>query len=368
VKIARELKIKFAKTSEMESIVPGLTRAKLVSANSYNQSPIQIAVGLGNGAVECWDPASDSTVPRVRAHTAFKKVTNNETEQKTLESTYVFRTSSVTALEVVNARRVPPVIIAGTANGFVSQIYVQNQSMENLVSGPVHRGCVTEISWCIETSQVASSGEDGYVNIFDIGTAGSSELKTSQSLRVDGTTLNSVSWIDPRSVAAVGNSPGKQVILFDTREGNQGASATSFGVRKNLSRFFCLANHASNPNRLFTGADDGSISLWDLRNFDSPVLSEKVHEGMVTCLATHPTNPSVVLSGSEDGSVRFSSAEQSGSLLLRDVGIPILSLDTSTDELAGPMLLIASEDETATVEQLVLESYPTQTEAVGFLA
>ena len=80
---------------------------------------------------------------------------------------------------------------------------------------------------------------------------------------------------------AVGNSPGKQVILFDAREDSQGASATSFGVRKNLSRFFCLANHTSNPNALFTGADDGSVSLWDLRNYTSPVLSEKVHEGMV---------------------------------------------------------------------------------------
>ena len=75
-----------------------------------------------------------------------------------------------------------------------------------------------------------------------------------------------------------------------------------------------------------------------------------------------------MLSGSEDGTVRFSNSAQSGNVLLRDIGIPILNIDTNTDELAGPMLLVASEDEAVTVEQLILDSYQNQSESLGLVA
>ena len=83
-------------------------------------------------------------------------------------------------------------------------------------------------------------------------------------------------------LVAVGNSPGKQLLLFDVRENDAVSGANTFGVPRDLAKFYALALHSSNPNYIFTGADDGSISLWDTRKLSVSVYTVKAHDGMVT--------------------------------------------------------------------------------------
>jgi len=266
----------------MEFTVPGATRSCLIAGNAYNQSPVQVAVGLGNGAVELWDPASDSRDPLFRAHTSVVKQSGEDESS----SDCSVSCGSITALSVVNARRVPPVVLAGTSSGTISQMYVNVEGMFNLKSGNVHRGVCTDISWCKETTHIASTGEDGVVNIFDLGDGDAAvsgeSIKVLQSMRVDGSTINCVRWIDPYAVITAGNSPGKQLLLFDLRENTQMRNASAFGVQTSLTQFYSLALHPSNPNIVCTGADDGSISVWDIRKLSLLVHSEKVHDSMVS--------------------------------------------------------------------------------------
>ena len=70
----------------------------------------------------------------------------------------------------------------------------------------------------------------------------------------------------------------------------------------------------------------------------------------------HPTQPNILLSGGEDGKVNSTSINKLQVSLRSQTRTPIHSLDGCIDELAGPLLLTATDDESISVEQL-LESF-----------
>lgn len=82
----------------------------------------------------------------------------------------------------------------------------------------------------------------------------------------------------------------------------------------------CVAVHPHQPDFLATGAGDGSISIWDVRNTKWPINRSKAHSGNGTFysfsiyllkfhtvwqIAFHPRAPNYVLSCSLDGNLLF---------------------------------------------------------------
>ncbi|EFI28615.1 WD-40 repeat-containing protein [Coprinopsis cinerea okayama7 len=60
------------------------------------------------------------------------------------------------------------------------------------------------------------------------------------------------------------------------------------------------------PNMLFSGGDDLTLKLWDIRNgFERPVMVNRKFEAGVTCIQSHLVDSDLVAVGSYDEKVRF---------------------------------------------------------------
>ena len=132
---------------------------------------------------------------------------------------------------------------------------------------------------------------------------------------------------------------------------------TKFGQ---IGKQFCSVGvHSSRPDRVCTGANDGSLSIWDRRTNTilNQITDAHAPDVMLWNLCFHPTNPNMLLSSGEDGLVQSYDISHPDPASTKTVvystkGLAIHSLDTCYDDLAGEIVMIGSDDECLVMEQL----------------
>ncbi|KAF8979061.1 Nucleoporin Nup43 [Entomortierella lignicola] len=113
--------------------------------------------------------------------------------------------------------------------------------------------------------------------------------------------LTTVCWRSSSSLA-VGTKSG-QVKLYDRRNITESVSATIQGSNQ-FEPLTCIAQHPTDIHKLTTGNDDGTVSLWDVRNMSKPeVKAIKVHNSTVWEAMFHPNQPDKIISSSQDGTI-----------------------------------------------------------------
>lgn len=273
------------------------------------------------------------------------------------------RCAAITACSSFDVRGKPPRLACCNANGDVAYFVLTNSSLDRLSNRKVHNACAT----CVDINRfgnpwVASCAEDGSIcisdlvrdldNIFEEPT---NTPKTSQ----DGAALNSVLFLDTSVLALGGATRGSFVRLYDAR---QGANSVVLKSQVAGDTATCLACHHSLPYQLASGDITGRIWLWDLR-MNSAVCCKQVHRDSLSSMCFHPEQPNILITASNDGTARYHSldtlqklqhpAETNSNVLHATFSsMPCIAVDVAVDEVAGPLLMVAAEDETVLVKTM----------------
>lgn len=150
----------------------------------------------------------------------------------------------------------------------------------------------------VHDTDVASVGEDGRLNIFS--TVGQKILRCVSN--ADSCTLSCVAFLNPKEVLT-GNRLGI-IKCFDIRAESDkptGSFAISCEDEKRSNSVTCLAYHPTQRHIILAGSEEGSITVWDLRQKQFPASYLKAHDHAITELAFHRTEPSRLYSASESG-------------------------------------------------------------------
>ncbi|KAI5741072.1 hypothetical protein M8J76_010083 [Diaphorina citri] len=100
--------------------------------------------------------------------------------------------------------------------------------------------------------------------------------------------IKCVSFIDHKSVIT-GNALGS-LKVWDLSSGQPKPVFSLPSTLKLVSINF-IQQKPSQQHLLFVGSDDGSITVWDMRNTDSPIILNTAHNESVSELQFHPENP-----------------------------------------------------------------------------
>lgn len=327
-------------------MVPGAVSSCLVPGNRVTGLPVSVACGTGVGDVEIWN--QNDRKPLMKRTGII--VTEADRQANRARST-----TSVTKVRCMNARNSPPVVLATTSSGHVVQLVLQANRIHPLGCARYHTAPATDVAW--NSTTLASCGEDGVVNVFELG--GREAEKPTRSMSLDGVTVNSLQFVDSNCILAVGSSPGARMVLFDIRDraSGDGSSVSTTRFEQIGSQLNAVAIHSSVPDRAATGGNDGSLALWDLRKLSLLAHHSNVHHDSIWSVVFHPEKPNVVLSASEDGTVKWSGLDvpmPESMALSSNLGIGVNSLDACHDEIGGPLVMIGSDDESVSVQQLLI--------------
>ncbi|XP_001850986.2 nucleoporin Nup43 [Culex quinquefasciatus] len=150
----------------------------------------------------------------------------------------------------------------------------------------------------VHDTDVATVGEDGRLNV--LSTVGQKVLRSISG--ADSCTISCVAFLNPKEVLT-GNRLGI-IKCFDIRAESQkptGSFAVSCEDEKRSNSVTCLAYHPTQRHIILAGSEEGSITVWDLRQPQFPASYLKAHEHAITELAFHRTQPSRLFSASEGG-------------------------------------------------------------------
>ncbi|KAJ1943058.1 Nucleoporin Nup43 [Linderina macrospora] len=200
-----------------------------------------------------------------------------------------------------------PVLATGSSYGQVSVYSIDSDSTQPLVlseSITAHRYANNEPAVCTGVSvqpapgvdaEIASCGEDGHIAF-----APMSRLGALQRYDIDSTVITGICWTTPQQVAV--STRAGQIKMVDRRQPNEIAAAF-VGLGNNVA-FECVNVHPSQPYRIATGTDNGSVMVWDVRNSKKPQIDAfGVHGANVWSIQFHPGNCDKVVSCSDDATV-----------------------------------------------------------------
>ncbi|KAF9195311.1 Nucleoporin Nup43 [Haplosporangium sp. Z 767] len=146
-------------------------------------------------------------------------------------------------------------------------------------------------------NEIASVGEDSRLVLLSIDNIQKS-LQRSDHI---GAGFSAVCWRSSSSLAVT--TKIGQLRLFDRRDISK---PVLLSTPKSYQRdpLTCVAQHPTEPYRLATGNEDGSVAVWDVRNLSQPEIAGiKVHNSIVWEVQFHPNQPDKLLSCSQDGSL-----------------------------------------------------------------
>lgn len=146
--------------------------------------------------------------------------------------------------------------------------------------------------------EVATVGEDGRLNIIDT----QAHLAIRRSLEADSLSLLSVLYVNPQEVL-VANRMGV-IRMFDIRsnaEATPAAFMTSCEDEKRSNYVSCLTSHPTQPHIVLAGSEEGSITVWDLRNPGYPASYLSAHNSPITDIGFHRSDPSKLFTAAEIG-------------------------------------------------------------------
>ncbi len=271
--------------------------------------------------------------------------------------------NKVTNLSTIDQRGEFPLISCCNASGIVGVFKLQDR-LRRLAVTKTHSACATSVDMNSETARLASCAEDGSINIADLNTlADISHCNTSDMIipkfKKDEASLNDIHFIGSDTLAIAGSMRGAFVRVCDMRSYPQ----SGFTVLKASSNFSTdasvkLTTHSSRPYVLASGDIEGRITIWDRRT-NAAITVIKQHTHSITALRFHPVYPNVLFSSGNDGLVKFydisAPNEESGmtGIVHESFGkMPCISLDLGVDEVAGPLLMVAGQDEVINVRAL----------------
>lgn len=151
---------------------------------------------------------------------------------------------------------------------------------------------VTDIT--VFEDMLASVGEDGRIVI--------TSLKENEPFRIidnaDSCTLRCIS-VNRLNEVLTGNSSG-QMKVWDLRSYSN-SPETSFTLSGGQAGFTRVIQHPTQTHIKLAGGEDGTITIWDLRNQKFAVNSLNAHTQSVTELMFHPERPEHLFSCSANG-------------------------------------------------------------------
>jgi len=188
----------------------------------------------------------------------------------------------------------------------------------------VYSGHSTEgyaMDWSKVTEGNLATGDcDGSIHIWNLASSSTSKTWTNSSFNVTPTystpttnaetppSIEDIQWSPTESTVLATGECGGYVRIYDTRCSGRPMLSTDVtegsGVDVNVIAWNGLVS-----NLLASGADDGTFSVWDLRNFQSsassssppPLARFTAHKKPITSLEWHPTDESMIAVSDEDG-------------------------------------------------------------------
>lgn len=150
-------------------------------------------------------------------------------------------------------------------------------------------------------TDVATVGEDGCVNVLN-----ANNLKqVKRTIDADSMSLLAVSYVSQQQLVTA-NRMGV-IRMFDTRIGSEGQPKIAFMAAcqdaKNCNYVSSMATHPMQQHVLICGSEEGSITIWDLRNLEYPASYLSAHNSPITDIGFHRKDPSKLFTAAEAGEV-----------------------------------------------------------------
>ncbi|KAH8268038.1 hypothetical protein KR018_007425 [Drosophila ironensis] len=148
---------------------------------------------------------------------------------------------------------------------------------------------------------IATCGEDGLVNVLTAGNL----RQVKRTIEADSLALCALHFIGQQQLVAA-NRMGI-LRLLDVRVASAAQPKTAFmtACRDDKSSNFVssLASHPMQPHILICGTEEGTITVWDLRNLQFPASYISAHTSTINEIGFHRRDPSKLFTASETGEV-----------------------------------------------------------------
>ncbi|KAH8395938.1 hypothetical protein KR215_012255, partial [Drosophila sulfurigaster] len=213
----------------------------------------------------------------------------------------------VTGLEFVT----DDILAVSSADGHLSLLNVQRAVEEDQMQRTARSERLHEFK-CSGTSapctavavygtDIATVGEDGYVNVLS-----ANNLKqVKRSIEADSMSLLAVNFVSQQQLVTA-NRMGV-IRMFDTRLASETQPKIAFMVAcqdaKSCNFVSCMATHPMQQHILICGSEEGSITVWDLRNLEYPASYLSAHNSPITDIGFHNQDPSKLFSSAGSGEV-----------------------------------------------------------------
>ncbi|ALC46099.1 Nup43 [Drosophila busckii] len=215
--------------------------------------------------------------------------------------------NDITGMEFVNN----DTIAVGCADGHLSLLSVQRAVEEDQIwrtarSERLHefkRSCTAApcTALAVYGSDIATVGEDGSVNVLNANNLKQVKL----TLNPDSMALLSVTYVNQNELVTA-NRMGVMRML-DVRVANEAQKKISLYAScqdaKSSNYVSAITTHPMQQHVLICGCEEGSISVWDLRNMKYPASYLSAHNSPITDIGFHRRNPNKLFTAAEGGEV-----------------------------------------------------------------
>lgn len=115
--------------------------------------------------------------------------------------------------------------------------------------------------------------------------------------------IQSGSFVDVSPQILTGNRMGIIKIFDSSADQKQPTTTlmTSCENDKNSNAVTAITHHPNQTHIVLSGCEEGSITVWDLRQPEYPASYVSAHDTAITEIAFHPTEPVKVYTSSEGG-------------------------------------------------------------------
>nr|XP_014086192.1 nucleoporin Nup43 [Bactrocera oleae] len=147
--------------------------------------------------------------------------------------------------------------------------------------------------------EIATVGEDGRLNLISANDV----KKIRRTLEADSIALTAVKYVNPHEVLTA-NRMGV-IRMFDTRATDEEVAVTAFMTscedERRPNYVSALTSHPTQPHIVLAGSEEGSITVWDLRQPGYPASYLSAHTSAITEIGFHHREPSKLFTASECG-------------------------------------------------------------------
>lgn len=148
-------------------------------------------------------------------------------------------------------------------------------------------------------TDIATVGEDGRMNVLS-----ANNLKqVKRTIEADSISLLAVSYVSQQTLVTA-NRMGV-IRMFDVRVASETQPKVAFMAAcqdaKSSNFVSSLATHPTQQHILLCGSEEGSITVWDLRNLEYPASYLSAHNSAITDIGFHRQDPTKLFSCAEGG-------------------------------------------------------------------